>query len=313
MDNVDIFKANNVNLAVKIAGVEFKNPVIAASGTFGFGREYAEFYKLSVLGGIATKGTTLYPREGNPGCRVAETDSGMLNSVGLQNPGVDSFIEGELPFLKKQGTVVIANIAGSAEEDYCLAVQRLHNAPVDMVELNISCPNVKEGGIAFGIKPESVFDITKAVKLYCKQPLIVKLSPNVADISLNAKAAEEAGADALSLINTITGMAVDYRTRRPVLGNTFGGLSGKAVKPVALKMVWQVYNAVRIPIIGMGGIYTPADVLEFMLCGASAVQVGTANITNPYACRDIVNGLTSLMIECNISDINEIVGTLRVN
>ncbi len=310
---MEIIDKDNVNTAVKIAGVLLKNPVIAASGTFGFGREYSEFYKLSVLGGVSTKGTTLYPREGNPGCRVAETDSGMLNSVGLQNPGVDAFIEKELPFLSKQGTAVIANIAGNTEDDYCLAVQKLHNAPVDMIELNISCPNVKEGGMAFGVKPESVFDITKAVKLYCKQPLIVKLSPNVADIAENAKAAENAGADAISLINTITGMAVDHRTRRPILGNTVGGLSGKAVKPVALRMVWQVYNAVRVPIIGMGGIYTAADVLEFMICGASAVQVGTANITNPYACRDIVNGLTTLMAECNISDINEIVGTLKVN
>ena len=302
-----------INLKVKIAGVEFKNPVIAASGTFGFGREYSEFYKLSVLGGISTKGTTFHPREGNSGVRIAETDGGILNSVGLQNPGIDKFIAEEFPFLKKQGAVIIVNIAGSTEEDYCAAVEKLQNTAADMIELNISCPNVKAGGMVFGVLPQSVYDITKAVKRYCKQPLMVKLSPNVADIAVNAQAAESAGADAISLINTLGGMAVDCRTRRPVLGNVTGGLSGKAVKPVALKMVWQVYNAVRIPIIGMGGIYSASDALEFMICGAAAVQVGTANLTDPYACRDIAEGLPALMRELGIKDINEIVGTLNVN
>ena len=304
---------DKVNLKVKIAGVEFKNPVIAASGTFGFGREYAEFYKLSVLGGISTKGTTLYAREGNAGTRIAETDSGILNSVGLQNPGIDDFISEELPFLKKQGTVIIANVAGSTEEDYCAAAEKLNDTNVDMVELNISCPNVKQGGITFGVCPDSVSKITKAVRKYCRRPLIVKLTPNVADIAANARAAETEGADAISLINTLGGMAVNYRTRRPILGNVFGGLSGRAVKPVALKMVWQVYNAVKIPVIGMGGIYSPADVLEFMICGASAVQVGTANMTNPYACRDIIEGLPQVMQECGIGDIGELVGTLRTS
>ena len=303
---------NKLNLKVNIAGVEFKNPVIAASGTFGFGREYAEFYKPSILGGISTKGTTLNPRAGNSGARIAETASGILNSVGLQNPGVDKFITEELAFLKEQDTVIIANIAGSTEEDYCAAVEKLQDTAVGMIELNISCPNVKQGGITFGVCPDSVYNITKAVKKYCRKPLIVKLSPNVADIAENAKAAEESGADAVSLINTLGGMAVDYKSRRPILGNITGGLSGRAVKPVALKMVWQAYNAVRIPVIGMGGIYSAADVLEFMICGAAAVQVGTANITNPCACRDIIADLPKLMCENGITDINDVVGTLKV-
>jgi len=298
--------------AVALSGVALKNPIIAASGTFGFGKEYAQMFDLSVLGGISVKGTTLHPREGNPGTRVAETASGILNSVGLQNPGVEAFISNELPFLAKAGTAVIANIAGFSEDEYCEMAQRLQNTSVDMIELNISCPNVKEGGMVFGVKPEGVLKITSAVKKYCDKPLMVKLSPNCADIAENARAAEAGGADALSLINTLGGMAVDWKTRKPVLGNVFGGLSGRAIKPVAQKMVWQAFNAVKIPVVGMGGIYTATDVFEFMLCGARAVQVGTAQISDPYALVRIVNDLTILLKECNIEDVNEIVGKLEI-
>ncbi|MDR1093746.1 MAG: dihydroorotate dehydrogenase [Clostridiales bacterium] len=298
------------NLAVRVAGVEFKNPVIAASGTFGFGREYGKLFDLSVLGGISTKGLTLNPREGNAGARIAETASGILNSVGLQNPGIDAFLRDELPDLQKAGTKVIANIAGFSEDEYCALAEKLHTA-VDMIELNISCPNVKAGGMSFGVYPDSVHKIVKAVKRHCACPLMVKLSPNCADIAENARAAEEGGADALSLINTLGGMAVDYRTRKPVLGNVFGGLSGRAVKPVALKMVRQAYNAVKIPVVGLGGIASAGDVLEFMLCGARAVQIGTAQISDPFALVRAVNDLTNLLKDCNIEDINEIVGKLE--
>jgi len=296
---------------VTIAGVRFKNPVIAASGTFGFGREYSQMFDLSLLGGIAAKGITLEPREGNPGARIAETSSGILNSVGLQNPGADAFIGHELPFLKKAGTVIIANIAGFSEEEYCKLAEKLGDTAVDMVELNISCPNVKRGGMSFGVYPDAIHKIVALVRKYCRQPLIVKLSPNVADIAGNACAAASAGADAISLINTLSGMAVDWRTRRPVLSVVTGGLSGRAVKPVALRMVWEVFKAVKIPIIGMGGIYTAGDVLEFMLCGARAVQVGTATISDPLALPRIVNDLTKVMKECKIDDINDIVGKLE--
>lgn len=299
-------------LKVNIAGVEFKNPIIPASGTFGFGREYMQFYDISALGGLCTKGLTLEERQGNPAPRIAETPMAMLNSVGLQNPGVDTFLRRDLQILKKIDTRVIANIAGSKTEDYIAMAEKVSVDGVDMIEMNISCPNVKAGGMAFGIYPKNVEEIVKAVRPYAKKPLIVKLSPNVADIAENARAAESAGADAISLINTLSGMAVNLKTRRPILANIQGGMSGPAVKPIALRMVWQCYNAVKLPIIGLGGITNYQDVLEFMLCGASAVEVGTANIMNPTASYDIVNDLKAYVERENI-DIRDIVGKLIVD
>ncbi len=295
-----------------VAGVEFKNPIIAASGTFGFGREYNTFYDVSKLGGICSKGLTLEPRQGNPPVRIAETPSGMLNSVGLQNPGVEAFIRDELPFMEKLDTVIIANAAGKEKSDYVKLVSILSETSVDMIELNISCPNVKNGGMAFGVEPSGVEDIVKAVRRVCKKPLIVKLTPNVSNISENARAAERGGADAISLINTITAMAVDFKKRKSVLEVGHGGLSGPCVKPIALKMVYDCYRAVKIPIIGMGGIMTGEDVGEFMLCGASAVEVGTANIFDPYASLNIVNELTNLLESANILDVCELIGGLKV-
>lgn len=300
------------NLKVNIAGVEFKNPIIPASGTFGFGREYMQFYDISALGGLCTKGLTLEERQGNPAPRIAETPMAMLNSVGLQNPGVDTFLRRDLQILKKIDTRVIANIAGSKIEDYIAMAEKVSVDGVDMIEMNISCPNVKAGGMAFGIYPKNVEEIVKAVRPYAKKPLIVKLSPNVADITENARAAEPAGADAISLINTLSGMAVNLKTRRPILANVQGGMSGPAVKPIALKMVWQCYNAVKLPIIGLGGITNYQDVLEFMLCGASAVEVGTANIMSPTASFDIVNDLKAYVEKENL-DIRDIVGKLIVD
>lgn len=300
------------NLKVNIAGVEFKNPIIPASGTFGFGREYMQFYDISGLGGLCTKGLTLEERQGNPAPRIAETPMAMLNSVGLQNPGVDTFLRRDLQILKKIDTRVIANIAGSKIEDYIAMAEKVSVDGVDMIEMNISCPNVKAGGMAFGIYPKNVEEIVKAVRPYAKKPLIVKLSPNVADITENARAAESAGADAISLINTLSGMAVNLKTRRPILANVQGGMSGPAVKPIALKMVWQCYNAVKLPIIGLGGITNYQDVLEFMLCGASAVEVGTANIMCPTASFDIVNDLKAYVEKENL-DIRDIVGKLIVD
>lgn len=300
------------NLKVNIAGVEFKNPIIPASGTFGFGREYMQFYDISALGGLCTKGLTLEERQGNPAPRIAETPMAMLNSVGLQNPGVDTFLRRDLQILKKIDTRVIANIAGSKTEDYIAMAEKVSVDGVDMIEMNISCPNVKAGGMAFGIYPKNVEEIVKAVRPYAKKPLIVKLSPNVADITENARAAESAGADAISLINTLSGMAVNLKTRRPILANVQGGMSGPAVKPIALRMVWQCYNAVKLPIIGLGGITNYQDVLEFMLCGASAVEVGTANIMCPTASFDIVNDLKAYVERENI-DIRDIVGKLIVD
>lgn len=297
--------------AVELCGVTLKNPVLTASGTFGFGREYAEFYDLGKLGGIVGKGLTLEPREGNDGVRIAETASGVLNCVGLQNPGVEAFIADELPFMRTLGCAVIANAAGSKLSDYERIAERLSDTDVDMIELNISCPNVKSGGMAFGVLPKSVEEVTAAAKKHCKKPLIVKLSPNVADIADNARAAEQGGADAISLINTITGMAVDLASRRPVLGNVTGGLSGPCVKPVALRMVRQVYKAVKLPVIGIGGIMTARDVLEFILCGATAVEVGTANMCDPLASLNIVDGLEREMAKYGINDINELKGALE--
>ena len=300
------------NLKVNIAGVEFKNPIITASGTFGFGKEYGEFYPLSALGGICTKGLTLKKREGNPPPRVAETYGGMLNSVGLQNPGIEHYLAEDDKRLAKEDVVVIANIAGSTLEDYIAIGERINDSHADMVELNISCPNVKQGGMAFGVLPKNVEEVTRAVKNVCKKPVITKLSPNVSCIADNARAAEAGGADAVSLINTLSGIAVNYKTRRPILANNNGGMSGPCVKPVALKMVWECYNAVKIPIIGLGGITTYTDVLEFMICGARAVQVGTANFINPTAAYDIAKDLEKY-VEENGTDINDLVGTLILN
>ena len=301
-----------MNTSVRIAGVTFKNPVITASGTFGFGKEYAEFYPLSALGGICTKGLTIEERQGNPSPRVAETPSGMLNSVGLQNPGVDYYLRHYDKWLAGQGTVVIANIAGHKLEDYSAMARKISESSADMVELNISCPNVRSGGMAFGVEPASVRRVTEAVKRACNKPVITKLTPNVSNIADNAKAAEDGGADAISLINTLTGMAVDYRTRRPILANNTGGLSGPCVKPVALKMVWDCYNAVKVPIIGLGGIQSYTDVLEFMICGATAVQVGTATLSDPYAAFNIAKDLEEYA-RVNDVDLNELIGTLQLN
>ena len=298
-------------LAVSIAGVELKNPVITASGTFGFGREYSNFYPLAKLGGIATKGLTLKPRSGNPPPRIAETPSGILNSVGLQNPGMEEFLREELPWLCKQGTAIIANIAGSSIGDYCEMARILSDAPVDLIELNISCPNVKEGGVAFGTRCDSVEAITAAVRKSCKKPLMVKLSPNVADIGEIAAAAEAAGADAISLINTLTGMRIDLKTRRPVLHNNTGGLSGPAVFPVAVRMVWQAASRVKIPVVGLGGIETWQDAAEMMLAGACAVQVGTALFADPYAPVRIAEGLENFCRREGIASIREIVGQVK--
>lgn len=299
------------DLSVKIAGVEFANPVIAASGVFGFGREYARMYPLKELGGISCKGTTLEPREGNPAPRIAETPCGMLNSVGLQNPGVDVFIRDYLPWLRQQETVLISNIAGKSVEDMCEVAEKLSDTDVDMIELNISCPNVKQGGVAFGTTCAGAAEATGQVRKHCKKPLIVKLSPNVTDISEIAKAVEAEGADAVSLINTVTGMRIDPKTRRPILKNNTGGLSGRAVFPIAVRMVWQVYQAVQIPIIGMGGIYSGEDAVEMMLAGASAVQVGAAVITTPYAPLNIIAQLNQFLDDNGIATAAELTGGVQ--
>lgn len=303
---------NKPDLSVSVCGVPFQNPVITASGCFGFGQEMAEYVDLNALGGISIKGLTPKPRLGNPAPRIAETPSGMLNSVGLQNPGIDAFLEVELPRLAKLNCRILANVAGSSVEDYAYMTEKLANQPVDMVELNISCPNVKEGGVAFGVYPDKVYEVVSAAKAHCTQPLVVKLTPNTADITATALAAEKAGADAISLINTLTGMAVDFRARRPILANVTGGLSGPAVKPVALRMVYQVAQAVNVPVIGMGGIDSGLDALEFMLCGASAVQVGMANLYDPYACVRIAEEMEQILAEEGLSSVQEIIGQLRV-
>ncbi len=297
-----------VDLSASIAGVRSKNPVITASGTFGFGREYGQFYKLSELGGMCAKGLTLKSREGNPSPRIAETPMGILNSVGLQNPGVEAFIKYELPELKKHDTVIIANIAGNTVEEYVKMTEILSDTDIDMLELNISCPNVKQGGAAFGTSCESVEHIVAKTKKAAKKPLIVKLSPNVTSITEIAKAAESAGADCLSLINTLLGMRIDIKTRRPVLGMNVGGMSGPAVKPIAVRMVWQVKNAVNLPVIGMGGISTMEDAVEFMLAGADLVSVGTAMFVDPYAPVKIVYDLEAYMEKNGIKNLSEIVG-----
>ncbi len=299
------------DLSVKVCGVDFKNPVIPASGVFGYGREYEEFYPLSLLGGIATKGTTGQPRTGNPAPRIAETPMGMLNSVGLQNPGIDRFISYELPNLLSKDTVIIANIAGSTPEECAEVAQKLDETDVHMIELNISCPNVKQGGAAFGVSCEGASAVTSLVRKKTKKPLIVKLSPNVTDIASIAKSVEAAGADAVSLINTLLGMRIDLRTRRPVLKNNCGGMSGPAVFPIAVRMVWQTANAVKIPVIGMGGISSGRDAIEMMMAGASAVQVGAAIITDPFAPVRIIEEMNSFLDENKISSVSEIIGTVN--
>ncbi len=298
------------DLRVNIAGVAFQNPIVTASGTFGFGREYSEFYPLSTLGGISCKGITLTARPGNPPPRIAETPGGMLNAVGLQNPGVDHFIEHDLPWLKQQGTVIIANIAGNTPEDYCRMAEKLSETEVDMIELNISCPNVKQGGVQFGTSCAGVEGITAAVRKYCKKPLMVKLSPNVGDIGEIAAAAESAGADAISMINTLTGMRIDIHTRRPVIRNNTGGLSGPALLPVAVRMVSQVYQRVKIPIIGMGGISKWQDAVEMLLAGASALQIGTVLFTDPYAPVKILDGLNKYLDRNHIAKAAELTGKM---
>ena len=297
---------------MKIAGVALKNPVITASGTFGFGREYNALYPLSRLGGISCKGTTLHERLGNPPPRIAETPSGILNSVGLQNPGVDAFIREDLPWLKEQGTVVIANLAGSAISDYCQAAEKLDETAVDMIELNISCPNVKQGGASFGTACASAQEITAAVRKVTRKPLIVKLTPNVTSISDIAAAVEEAGADAVSLINTLTGMRINIETRRPVLRNNTGGMSGPAVFPVAVRMVWETARRVKIPVIGMGGIASWEDAVEMMLAGASAIQVGTAMFADAYAPLKMIEGIERYLEEHQIQSVTELTGKVEV-
>ena len=301
------------DLRVKVCGVPFKNPVIAASGTFGFGKEFNEIYDISVLGGISTKGLTLEPRLGNPTPRIAEGYGVILNAVGLQNPGVEEFVRDDLPFLRSKDTVVIANVAGRTLDDYAGICARLDGL-VDMSELNISCPNVKCGGMAFGIRPESVKEVTRAAKSALKKtPLIVKLSPNVESIAANALAAQEGGADCLSLINTLTGMVIDIERRRPLIANNTGGVSGAGIRPIAVRMVYEVCQAVSVPVIGMGGITCAEDALEFIIAGASAVQVGTANFTDTLAMPRIIAGLNEWLDRHGVPNIEELRGTLRLN
>ncbi|MGI6622862.1 MAG: dihydroorotate dehydrogenase [Clostridiaceae bacterium] len=301
---------NNINLEINIAGIKLKNPVIAASGCFGFGREYSRYFDLNRLGGIAVKGLTKLARKGNPPPRIAETPSGILNSVGLQNPGVKTFIEKEIPFLRSYGIAIIANASGNTIEDYEYMVEILSSADVDGIELNLSCPNVKEGCMSFGSTSNGVFEVVSRVKKKAGKPLIVKLTPNVTDITEIARAAETAGADSVSLINTLLGMAIDAKTKRPILGNVTGGLSGPAVKPIALRMVYQVSKAVKIPIIGMGGISNGTDAVEFLLAGASAVMLGTAGFVNPMAWVETIEGLEKYMIENNVKSVTELIGGL---
>ena len=300
------------DMRVNIAGVDFKNPVITASGTFGYGREYENFFDLSLLGGISTKGTTGQKRNGNPAPRIAETPMGMLNSVGLQNPGIDKFIRVELPNLMKKNTTILANIAGATIEECAEVAAKLDETDVHMIELNISCPNVKQVGAAFGVTCDGAAAVTRAVRQATKKPLIVKLSPNVTNIAEIAKAVEAEGADSVSLINTLLGMKIDINTRRPILKNNVGGMSGPAVFPIAVRMVWQVANAVKIPVIGMGGITTWQDGIEMMLAGASAIQVGAALFANPYACTEIIDGMNKYLDDRGIKSINDIVGKVEI-
>lgn len=299
------------NTKVTIAGVEFKNPVMTASGTFGSGMEYSEFVDLNCLGAVVTKGVANVPWEGNPTPRVMETYGGMLNAIGLQNPGIDVFIERDIPFLKQFDTRIIVNVCGRTVEDYIEVVEKLGDQPVDMLEINVSCPNVSHGGIAFGQNPDCLYDITKQIKAKAKQPIIMKLSPNVTDITEMARAAESAGSDALSLINTITGMKIDIHKRTFALANKTGGLSGPAIKPVAVRMVYQTAQAVKIPIIGMGGIANAEDAVEFMLAGATGVAVGAMNFVNPYTTAEVVKGIEEYMERYHVENLTELIGAVR--
>lgn len=300
-----------MKLSVDIAGVELKNPITVASGTFGSGMEYDEFVDLNKLGAVTTKGVANVPWPGNPTPRIAETYGGMMNAIGLQNPGIDTFLKRDIPFLREKDTRIIVNVCGKSKEDYIDVVERLSDEPVDLLEINVSCPNVKEGGIAFGQNPDALYDITKAVKAKAKQPVIMKLSPNVTDITEMARAAEAGGADALSLINTLTGMKIDINRRTFAVANKTAGVSGPAIKPIAIRMVYQVANAVKLPIIGMGGCMCAEDALEFIMAGATAVAVGTANFNNPYATIEIIDGIQKYMETNHIEDIHELIGCVK--
>ena len=300
-----------MNTKVSIAGVELKNPITVASGTFGSGMEYDEFVDLNLLGAVTTKGVANVPWPGNPTPRVAETYGGMMNAIGLQNPGIDTFVKRDIPFLKEKDTKIIVNVCGKSTEDYLDVVERLGDEPVDLLEINVSCPNVKEGGIAFGQDPKALYDITKAIKAKAKQPIIMKLSPNVTDITEMAKAAEAAGSDALSLINTLTGMKIDIKRRAFAVANKTSGVSGPAIHPIAVRMVYQVANAVKLPIIGMGGVMNTEDALEMIMAGATAVAVGTANFHNPYATVEIIKGIEEYMQANGVDDINTLIGCVK--
>ncbi len=301
-----------VELKVKIGDISFKNPIIPASGTFGFGKEISQYYDLSILGGIVSKGITRYPRKGNPPIRIAETASGMLNSVGLQNIGILRFIEEEMDAFTSYDCVSIVNIAGSSVEEYVEMTELLQNTKCDIIELNLSCPNVKEGCMAFGSSAKGIESVVASVRKVSRKPLWVKLTPNTTSIADTAKSAENAGADAVSLVNTFLGMAIDLKTRRPVLRNNYGGLSGPAIKPIALRMVNEVYRSVSIPVIGMGGIMNACDALEFIMAGASAVQIGTANLVNPYSCHDIVLNIEKELFNMGITNITDLIGSLKL-
>ena len=300
-----------MNTKVSIAGVELKNPITVASGTFGSGMEYDEFVDLNLLGAVTTKGVANVPWPGNPTPRVAETYGGMMNAIGLQNPGIDTFVKRDIPFLKEKDTKIIVNVCGKSTEDYLDVVERLGDEPVDLLEINVSCPSVKEGGIAFGQDPKALYDITKAIKAKAKQPIIMKLSPNVTDITEMAKAAEAAGSDALSLINTLTGMKIDVKRRTFAVANKTAGVSGPAIHPIAVRMVYQVANAVKLPIIGMGGVMNTEDALEMIMAGATAVAVGTANFHNPYATVEIIKGIEEYMQANGVDDINTLIGCVK--
>lgn len=305
--------AQKPNMGVEIAGIRLRNPVMTASGTFGYGREFADYLDLERIGAIITKGLSLKPKAGNPTPRIVETPGGMLNAIGLQNVGIDAFIEEKLPFLRTLDTPVIVNLYGNSLEEYGELAERIDAIPeVAGIEVNISCPNVKQGGIVFGTDPAAAYEVVKLVRESTIKPLIVKLSPNVTDIVAMARACVDAGAEALSLINTLTGMAIDLAKRRPILANVTGGLSGPAIKPVALRMVWQVSKAVDVPLIGIGGIMNATDALEFLLAGATAVQIGTANFLNPSAAQEIAEGMEAWLAENGVTDVNELIGSLRV-
>ena len=300
-----------MNTKVSIAGVELKNPITVASGTFGSGMEYDEFVDLNLLGAVTTKGVANVPWPGNPTPRVAETYGGMMNAIGLQNPGIDTFVKRDIPFLKEKDTKIIVNVCGKSTEDYLDVVERLGDEPVDLLEINVSCPNVKEGGIAFGQDPKALYDITKAIKAKAKQPIIMKLSPNVTDITEMAKAAEAAGSDALSLINTLTGMKIDVKRRTFAVANKTAGVSGPAIHPIAVRMVYQVANAVKLPIIGMGGIATAEDAIEFILAGASAVSVGAMNFVDPYTTVKVVEGIEDYMRTYHVENLTDLIGAVE--